>query len=260
MATHAGGLTARRAGRADPRPAPRSLRRPGRPRRPRPGHRAPASSSRCSGRSGSGKSTLLRALAGLDHDVAGTGADRRARSGLGRLPGLAAAALEAGARQRDPRARAAATRGARAARPWPRSAGRPRAGLAHRAVRRRAAARRAGPLAGPRARAAAGRRAVRRARRADPDADARACCASCATGTGRRCCWSPTTSTRRSCSPTGCSCSTAAGSPSTGASSCRRRDARDRPAFAASRCTPARRARRRPDRPSTHGPRTRKAP
>ena len=243
MATHAGRLTAavrvRRPARAASRPDACSTASTSTSRR--------ASSSRCSGRSGSGKSTLLRALAGLDHDVDGSGEHRRARTRSrwsSRTPGCCRGnGCWTTSSSACPGRRAAAR---------PRGAGRgrarrPRAGLAARAVRRRAAARRAGPVAGARAGAAAGRRAVRRAGRADPASACTACCASCARGTGPPCCWSPTTSTRRSCSPTGCSCSTTGGSRSTSRRA-RRRPVAPRPG----RSQAAHRAARRPRRRRRH--------
>ena len=231
MATHAGELTRRPAVRI------RGLHR-GRLRRPasclddaRPRHRA--------GRvRGAARPQRLRQVARC---CGPSPASTTASPGSGELavpdrvsrglPGLPAAAVDAGARQRDPRPARGPTPGdrgtsSRAGRGRPR---RPGTGLAARAVRRRAAARRPGPLAGARARSCCSptSRSARSTR--SPGSGCTACCASCASGTGRRCCWSPTTSTRRSSSPTGSWCWTTA-IASTSPSTCRPR-APPRPRF-----------------------------
>ena len=72
------------------------------------------------GHSGSGKSTLLRAVAGLDHGVAGSGQLTAPGAGVGGLPGLPAAALAPGPGQRTPRPRRQGRRRRRAGRRWPR--------------------------------------------------------------------------------------------------------------------------------------------
>ena len=155
------------------------------------------------GRSGSGKSTLLRALAGLDHDVAGCGEltvpdkvsvvfqDSRLLPWRRVLDNVTS-----GCAPRTPRSagRAALAEVGLAGREraWPNELS---GGEQQRAALARSLVREPG--------AAAGRRAVRRARRADPDQDARAAARAVRSATSPPCCWSPTTSTRRSCSPTG---------------------------------------------------------